>query len=75
MSKLYFITSTMGGGKSTQLLAKEFNYRENGKKTLIVKPTTDTRNGVWKHGQYGETFSRPMKSGSECLFLDPSRWN
>ena len=75
MSKLYFITSTMGGGKSTQLLAKEFNYRENGKKTLIVKPTTDTRNGAWTHGQWGKTFSRPMKSGSECLFLDPNRWN
>lgn len=75
MSKLYFITSTMGGGKSTQLLAKEFNYRENRKKTLIVKPTTDTRNGVWKHGEWGETFSRPMKQGSKCLFLDPGRWD
>lgn len=75
MSKLYFITSTMGGGKSTQLLAKEFNYRENRKKTLIVKPTTDTRNGTWKHGEWGETFSRPMKQGSKCLFLDPGRWN
>ena len=65
----------MGGGKSTQLLAKEFNYRENGKKTLIVKPTTDTRNGTWGHGEWGKTYSRPMKSGSVCLFLDPSRWN
>ncbi len=75
MSKLYFITSTMGGGKSTQLLAKEFNYRENGKKTLIVKPTTDTRNGTWGHGEWGLTFSRPMKQGSKCLFLEPGRWN
>lgn len=46
MSKLYFICGCMGAAKSTQLLAKEFNYRENGKKTLIVKPTTDTRNGA-----------------------------
>ena len=65
----------MNSGKSTALITKEFNYRENGKKTLIVKPTTDTRNGAWTHGQWGKTFSRPMKSGSECLFLDPNRWN
>ena len=65
----------MNSGKSTALITKEFNYRENGKKTLIVKPTTDTRNGAWTHGQWGQTFSRPMKSGSECLFHDPNRWN
>ena len=75
MSKLYFMCGCMNSGKSTALITKEFNYRENGKKTLIVKPTTDTRNGVWTHGQWGKTFSRPMKSGSECLFLDPNRWN
>lgn len=75
MSKLYFICGCMGSGKSTALITKEFNYRENGKKTLIVKPTTDTRNGVWSHGQLGETFSRPMKQGSKCLFLEPGRWN
>ena len=51
MSKLFFITGTMGSGKSTQLIAKDYNYRENGKKTLILKPTTDTRNGTYKHGE------------------------
>lgn len=75
MSKLYFICGTMNSGKSTALIAKEFNYRENGKKTLIVKPTTDTRNGTWGHGEWGFTFSRPMKQGSRCLFLEPNRWN
>ena len=28
----------MNSGKSTALITKEFNYRENGKKTLIVLP-------------------------------------
>jgi len=75
MSKLYFICGTMNSGKSTALITKEFNYRENGKKTLIVKPTTDTRNGTWGHGEWGLTYSRPMKQGSKCLFLEPGRWN
>ena len=37
MSKLYFICGCMNSGKSTALITKEFNYRENGKKTIIVK--------------------------------------
>lgn len=74
MSKLHFIAGTMGSGKSTQLIAKEFNYRENGKKTLVLKPTTDTRNGTYKHGEWGKTFSRPMKDGAKCLFLDAGRF-
>lgn len=48
MYKLFFITGTMGSGKSTQLIAKDYNYRENGKKTLILKPTTDTTVGTLK---------------------------
>ena len=74
MSKLFFITGTMGSGKSTQLIAKDYNYRENGKKTLIMKPTIDTRNGTYKHGEWGKTFSRPMKDGAKCLFLDAGRF-
>lgn len=74
MSKLYFITGTMGSGKSTQLLSKEYNYRENNKKPLIIKPTTDVRNGVYSHGEFGKTFSRPIKQGADCLFLEPNRF-
>lgn len=75
MSKLYFVSGTMGSGKSTQLISKDYNYRENGKKTIILKPTTDTRNGVYKHGEFGKTYSRPMKEGADCLFLDVGRFN
>lgn len=74
MSKLHFITATMGAGKSTQLLAKNYNYLENGKKTLILKPTTDTREGSYGHLEWGKTYSRPMKDGAECLFLDPGKF-
>ena len=75
MSKLFFITGTMGSSKSTNLIAKDYNYRENGKKTLILKPTTDTRNGTYHHFEMGKTFSRPMKEGADCLFLDPGRFD
>lgn len=75
MAKLYFICGTMGSAKSTQLMAKDYNYRENGKKTLILKPTTDTRNGVFSHGEFGLTYARPIKQGVECLFLEPKRFN
>lgn len=75
MSKLYFITGTMSSGKSTQLIAKDYNYRENGKKTLILKPTTDTRNGTYRHGEMGKTYSRAMKEGADCLFLDAGRFD
>ena len=75
MSKLFFITGTMGAAKSTNLIAKDYNYRENGKKTIILKPTTDTRNGTYHHFEMGKTFSRPMKEGADCLFLDAGRFD
>ena len=75
MSKLFFITGTMGSAKSTNLIAKDYNYRENGKKTLILKPTTDTRNGTYHPFEMGKTFSCPMKEGADCLFLDAGRFD
>ena len=74
MPKLTFVSGTMGSGKSSQLIAKDYNYRENGKKTLILKPTIDTRNGTYHHLEIGKTFSRPMKEGADCLFLDVGRF-
>lgn len=65
----------MSSGKSTQLIAKDYNYRENGKKTLILKPTTDTRNGTYHHFEIGKTYSRAMKEGADCLFLDAGRFD
>ena len=65
----------MGAAKSTNLIAKDYNYRENGKKTLILKPTTDTRNGIYRHGEMGKTYSRALKAGADCLFLDAGRFD
>ena len=43
MAKLYFRYGAMGSAKSLNLLAVAHNYRQQGKKVLLLKPSTDTR--------------------------------
>jgi thymidine kinase len=43
MAKLYFRYGPMGSGKSAQLLIVAQNYRDAGRRVLIIKPATDTR--------------------------------
>ena len=43
MAKLYFYFSAMNAGKTTTLLQSAYNYRERGMRTLILKPSIDTR--------------------------------
>lgn len=46
MAKLYFKYGAMGASKTAQLLTANFNYKEKGQTTLLLKPATDTRDGV-----------------------------
>jgi thymidine kinase len=46
MPKLYFRYGTVGSAKTLNLLAVAHNYRQQGKKVLLVKPELDTRFGV-----------------------------
>ena len=46
MAKLYFNYSAMNAGKSTILLQSSYNYHERGMRTLLIKPTIDTRENV-----------------------------
>ena len=46
MAKLYFYYSAMNAGKSTTLLQSEYNYREQGMRTLCFTPRIDNRSGV-----------------------------
>ena len=48
MAKLYFRYSTMNAGKSIDLIRTNFNYIENGKKTMCFTSSKDTRYGVGK---------------------------
>ena len=43
MAKLYFRYGTMNCGKTTALIQVDYNYRERGMNTVIVKPDTDTK--------------------------------
>lgn len=45
MAKLYFRYGAMGSSKTANALMVEYNYRERGKKALLVKPMIDTRDG------------------------------
>ena len=46
MSKLYFKYGVMGSSKTAQALITKFNYEENGKQVLLLKPATDDRDGA-----------------------------
>lgn len=48
MSKLYFRYGTMGSGKSIDLLKTSFNYKERGKKPLLITSSIDDRYGICK---------------------------
>ena len=47
MAKLFFRYGAMGSSKTANALMVEYNYRERGKKALLVKPKTDVRDGVY----------------------------
>lgn len=46
MAKLYFKYGAMGSSKTAQALITKYNYEENGLKVWLMKPSTDTRDGV-----------------------------
>ena len=46
MAKLYFRYGTVSSAKTLNLLAVAHNYRQQGKRVLLLKPQIDTRFGV-----------------------------
>ncbi|WP_187429017.1 Thymidine kinase [Roseobacter fucihabitans] len=48
MAKLYWIWSTMGAGKSLNLIQTAFNYEERGMQTLLLTSAIDDRHGKGK---------------------------
>ena len=45
MNQLVFYYGAMGSQKTARALMTEYNYREKGFKTLLLKPSQDTRDG------------------------------
>jgi len=48
MSKQIFFYGAMNASKSAQLLMQNYNYQEQGSRTLLVKPAIDTRDDSTK---------------------------
>ena len=46
MAKLYFKYGAMGSSKTAQALITKYNYEENGMSVWLIKPSTDTRDGI-----------------------------
>ena len=46
MAKLYFRYGTVGSAKTLNLLAVAHNYRQQGKRVILVKPALDNRFGL-----------------------------
>ena len=45
MAKLYFRYGAMNCGKTLHLLQTDYNYRKNNMKTIVIKPSVDTKDG------------------------------
>lgn len=45
MAKLYFRYGAMNCGKTLHLLQTDYNYRKNDLKTIVIKPSVDTKGG------------------------------
>jgi len=46
MSKLWFRYASMNSGKTSNLLQVWFNYREQGMRTILAKPSIDSKGGA-----------------------------
>lgn len=71
MAKLYFRYGTVGSAKTLNLLAVAHNYRQQGKKILLMKPKLDERFGTQKiRSRAGLEMSADVLISSEINLLD-----
>lgn len=68
MAKLKFYYGTMGAGKTTEALKTFEIYRRKGRNPLIVKPTTDDREG--KFNGWGTIKSKLIPDIRPCYYVD-----
>ncbi len=86
MAKLYFRYGAMGSSKTANALMVEYNYYEQGKKALLLKPRLDTRDGeqviksrmgLWKECSFVEDFVKfPREKILEydCIIVDEAQF-
>ena len=77
MAKLYFKFGAMGCSKTAQALITKFNYEERGMKVLLVKPSTDNRDGATtvrsRIGLHAEAITVPESVDLYDLYKDENR--
>ena len=87
MAKLYFRYGTVGSAKTLNLLAVAYNYQQQGKRVLLLKPAVDTRFGSstikTRAGlempadivipETGQ-FEFPVLDGVACLLVDEAQF-
>lgn len=87
MAKLYFRHGTVGSAKTLNLLAVAHNYRQQGKKVLLMKPDLDVRFGRGRiKSRAGlemdadvlivdeTSLSRIDYSGVQCVLVDEAQF-
>ena len=62
MSKLYFRYGTVKCGKSLDLIKVIYNYKEDNKDVILIKPSIDTKN-------FGIIKSRACDTSYECNYV------
>lgn len=68
MAKLYFRYGAMGSSKTANALMVAYNYKERGKKALLAKPLTDTREVGVIHSRIG--LEQPCISVEELVQMN-----
>ena len=68
MAKLYFRYGAMGSSKTANALMVAYNYKERGKKVLLAKPLTDTREVGVMHSRIG--LEQPCISVEELVQMN-----
>lgn len=90
MAKLYFYYSAMNAGKTTTLLQSNYNYRERGMQTLVLKPLLDDRFGTnvksrigleaeavnfrGEDNLYDIAAARAAEAGLNCVLVDEAQF-
>lgn len=87
MAKLYFRYGTVNSAKTLNLLAVAHNYRQQGKRALVVKPALDTRWGKeWITSRAGpkmpadlvlcaqDVISQTALEGVSCVLVDEAQF-
>lgn len=74
MSSLTFVYGCMNTSKTSLLLMRHHACEENKQNPIILKPTTDIREGRFNHLEYGTIKSRLINSGTKALYLDVKKF-